>query len=153
MISVLLVDDHASVRESLHALLNSTDDIRVVATALNGVDAVAQAICYWPAVAVIDIAMPYLDGLEAASQIRTRCPATRVAMLSILDHPQYVQRALDAGASGYVLKDAMGADLLAAIRAIHGGDHYFSQKVAGVAKQYIHQLGKNGQSRIDPLLK
>lgn len=139
MITVLLVDDNAALRKSLCSLLDTQEDIKVVAIATNGVDAVAQAISYWPDVAVIDVAMPYLDGIEAASQILRRYPSTRVVLLSILDQPQYVQRALEAGAFGYILKDTVGIDLLAAIRALYSGNYYFSPKIAGVADEYIHQ--------------
>lgn len=143
MITVLLVDDNAALRKSLCSLLETTEDIKVVATATNGVDAVAQAISYWPNVAVIDVAMPYLDGIEAASQILRRCPSTRVIMLSILDQPEYVQRALEAGALGYILKETAGVDLLTAIRTLYTGNYYFSQRIAEVADEYIHRKGKD----------
>ena len=143
MITVLLVDDNAALRKSLCSLLETTEDIKVVATAENGVDAVAQAISYWPNVAVIDIAMPYLDGMEAAIQILGRCPSTRVVMLSILDQPKYIQRALDVGALGYILKDTAAIDLLTAIRALYNGNYYFSQKIAGVAHEHIHRNGND----------
>jgi DNA-binding NarL/FixJ family response regulator len=90
---------------------------------------------------VIDISMPVMDGIEAARQIRERCRFTRVLMLSIFDYPEYVQRAVEVGAVGFVLKDTIGKDLLAAIRALHTGKHYFSQKVAAIAEKYINQRG------------
>ena len=143
MITVLLVDDNATFREILRFLLEQDEDIKVIATATNGVDAVAQAISYWPDVAVLDVAMPYLDGIEAASQIRDRCPATRVVMLSILDQPKYVQRALEVGALGYILKDTAAIDLLSAIRALSKGNYYFSDKIAEVADEYVHRNGND----------
>ena len=141
MITVLLVDDHASVLKSLRYLLDATDDIRVIATAPSGFEAIAQANLYCPDVAVIDISMPLMDGIETTRQIRERCPHTRVMMLSIYDNPEYIQRSLTVGALGYVLKDTIGEDLLAAIRALYRGGRYFSQQVVGVAQKYMHQKG------------
>jgi DNA-binding NarL/FixJ family response regulator len=143
MITVLLVDDHASFRKSLKYMLEATEDIHVLATASNGVEAVAQVSMQCPDVAVIDISMPVMDGIEATRQIRERCRFTRVMILSIFDYPEYVQRAVEVGAVGFVLKDLIGKDLLTAIRALHVGKHYFSQKVAGIAEKYMNQRGKD----------
>ena len=143
MITVLLVDDHVSFRKSLKYMLEATEDIQVVATASNGVEAVAQAGLVCPEVAVLDISMPVMDGIEAARQIRERCRFTRVLMLSIFDYPEYVQRAVEVGAVGFVLKDTIGKDLLAAIRALHMGKRYFSQKIAAIAEKFINQRGKD----------
>jgi DNA-binding NarL/FixJ family response regulator len=141
MITVLLVDDHASIRKSLRYLLEATGDIQVLGTASNGVEAVAQASSHCPDVAVIDISMPLMDGMEATRQIRERCPLTRVMMLSMFDSPEYVQRALEVGALGFVLKDTVGEDLLAAIRALFKGSRYFSQKIADIAEKFMNQKG------------
>jgi DNA-binding NarL/FixJ family response regulator len=141
MITVLLVDDHLSVLKSLRYMLEVTEDIRVVAMASNGVEAVAEARKHCPDVAVVDISMPLMDGMEAARQIRVNCRHTRVMMLSILDSPEYVQRALDVGALAFVLKDMIGKDLLAAIRALSLGKLYFSQKVAEIARIYLRKKG------------
>lgn len=143
MITVLLVDDHAYVRKGLRYLLEATNDIQVLATASNGVEAVAQASLHCPDVAVIDISMPLMDGIEATRQIRVRCPLTRVVMLSIFDHPEYVQRALEVGALGFVLKDTIGDDLLAAIHTLSMGRRYFSQKIAEIAEKYMNQRGND----------
>ena len=143
MITVLLVDDHAFIRKSLRNLLETTDDIQVMDTASNGVEAVSRASSHCPDVAVIDISMPLMDGIEAARQIRVHCPLTRVMMLSMFDSPEYVQRALQVGALGYVLKDTMSEDLLPAIRALFKGQQYFSQKIAEVAEKYISEKDKD----------
>lgn len=137
MITVLLVDDHISFSKSLRYMLEATEDIQVVATALNGMDAVVQARTHCPNVVVMDISMPVMDGIEATRQIREICRHTRVMMLSILDNPEYIQRALDVGATGFVLKDAIGRDLLAAIRALATGRRYFSHKISGIAEKYM----------------
>jgi DNA-binding NarL/FixJ family response regulator len=141
MITVLLVDDHASIRKNLRYLLEATDDIQVLATASNGAEAVAQANSHCPDVAVIDISMPLMDGMEATRQIRECCPLTRVMMLSMFDSPEYVQRALEVGALGFVLKDTVGEDLLAAIRALFKGGRYFSRKIADIAEKFMKQKG------------
>jgi two-component system nitrate/nitrite response regulator NarL len=85
----------------------------------------------------MDISMPLMDGLEATEHIRECCRLTRVVMLSGLDTPEYIQRALEVGAKGYVLKDNAGEELLEAIRTIHKGGHYFSEKIAGIAEKYL----------------
>ena len=139
MISVLLVDDHASVRKALRYLLEATDDINVVATASSGAEAISQVSFYCPDVAIIDISMPQMDGIETTRQIHQNCQSTRVMMLSIYDNPEYVQRALQVGAVGFVLKDTISEDLLAAVRALYKGGRYFSHKVAEIAQRYIDQ--------------
>ena len=143
MITVLLVDDHLSFLKSLRFMLEATEDIQVVATASNGVEAVAQAHQHCPDVAVVDISMPIMDGIEAARQICEVCRLTRVMMLSMLDNPEYVQRALNVGAVGFILKDTIAKDLLAGIRTVSAGKRYFSYKIAEIAKKYASQRGKD----------
>lgn len=143
MITVLLVDDHASIRKSLRYLLEATDDIHVLGTASNGVEAVARASSNCPDVAVMDISMPVMDGMEATRQIRQYCPSTRVVMLSMYDNPEYVQRALEVGALGFVLKDTISEDLLAAIRTLFRGGRYFSRKIAVIAEAFMKQKGRD----------
>ncbi len=139
MITVLLVDDNGPVRKSLRSLLEKEDDIQLVATAANGIEAIEKASSYRPDVAVIDISMPLMDGIEATGHIRECCILTRVIILSAYDDPEYVQHALEVGAKGYVLKEAVGEDLLEAIRIIQRGSHYFSEKIAEIAKKYLTQ--------------
>jgi DNA-binding NarL/FixJ family response regulator len=142
MITVLLVDDNGPIRKGLRALLNNADDMQVVATAINGVDAIEKARSYRPDVAVVDISMPLMDGLEATEHIRECCKFTRVIILSAFDNPEYVRHALDVGAKGYVLKDTAGEELLGAIYAINRGSRYFSEKIAEIATTYLAQMGK-----------
>ena len=143
MISVLLVDDHAFVLKSLKYLIHTTDDIQVGATATNGVEAVSQASSQCPNVVVMDITMPLMNGIEAARQILVLCPHTRVVMLSMSDTAEYIHRALDVGALGYVLKDQASEDLLSCIRALSAGTHFFSQRIRGLAEKYLHQKGND----------
>lgn len=137
MITVLLVDDHAPIRNILQYLIEKSDDIQVVATASSGLEAVAQVTSRCPDIIVMDISMPQMDGIEATRQILVHCPTTSVLTLSTYDRPDYIRRTLKAGARGYVLKDNVGEDLLNGIRTLSLGKHYFSQKVAEMAEAYL----------------
>ena len=137
MISVLLVDDNGPIRKSLRSLVETAGDMKVVATASNGVNAIEKARSYRPNVAVMDISMPLMDGIEATDHIRECCRLTRVIILSGFDAPEYVRRALEVGAKGYVLKEKAGEELLEAIRTIHQGSRYFSARIAGIAEKYL----------------
>ena len=130
MITVLLADDHIMVRDGLRYILEAAGDIQIVALASNGKEAVAHALKDCPNIAVIDISMPVMDGIEATKQIRKICPHTRIVTLSMYHTGEYVQRALNAGASGYVLKDGAGNELVEAVRSLHAGKRYFSPQVA-----------------------
>lgn len=132
MPSVLLVDDHTYIRNGICYLIEGTTDIEVVATASNGIEAVAKARLYQPHVVVIDISMPFMDGIEATKQIKNSCPSTRVLALSIYDNQAYIEGALQAGAHGYVVKDAIATELLDAIRSLYEGKRYFSQKIVSI---------------------
>ena len=122
-------------------MLEATQDIEVIATASNGVEAVAEARRHCPDVVVMDISMPVMDGIEATRQIREFCRFSRVMMLSILDNPEYIQRAVEVGAVGFVLKETIGLDLLAAVRALARGKRYFSRKIAQIAESYFDEEG------------
>ena len=111
--------------------------MQVVATASNGIEAVAQVSSGCPDIIVMDISMPHMDGIEATRQVLVRCPTTCVLMLSTYDYPNYITRALDVGAKGYVLKDTIGNDLLVGIRALSMGKHSFSLKIAEIAEKYL----------------
>jgi DNA-binding NarL/FixJ family response regulator len=143
MITVLLVDDNGPIRKSLRSLLESSEDIQILATATNGIEAIEKARSYRPDVAVMDISMPLMDGIEATEHIRECCQVTRVILVTGLDDPQHVQRALEVGAKGYVLKDAMAEDLLKAVHAIQQASHYFSEKIAEFAKEYLARKEDN----------
>ncbi len=129
-ISVLLADDHAVVRDGLKLLLESQQDITVLAVASNGRDAVKLAIKYAPDVAVLDIAMPELNGIEAASKIRDALPRTRVIILSMHATSEHIYRSLQAGAAGYVLKESAGDEVVKAVRTVFAGGRYLSEKIA-----------------------
>jgi len=127
MIKVLLVDDHAVLRDGLRFLLEAEGDIQIIGTAANGQEAVEQATLDCPDVVMMDISMPVMNGIEATKQICAICENTKVVILSMYHTNDYIQRALDVGAAGYLLKDSAGAELVAAIRTLHAGTPYFSQ--------------------------
>jgi DNA-binding NarL/FixJ family response regulator len=141
-IDVLLLDDHAVVRDGLQALLAAQPDIRVVGSFGDAARAVQFAADAPPDVAVLDIAMPGLDGVEAARRIHDQCPDTHILMLSMHASPEHVYQALRAGASGYVLKESAGGEVVAAVRAVHAGRRYLSEKLSPHAlDDYIRERG------------
>jgi len=132
MITVILVDDHAVLRDGLRYLLEREADIQIIATAANGQEAVEQATQNCPDVVLMDISMPVMNGIEATRQICEVCKNTKVAILSMHHTSEYLQRALKAGAQGYLLKDSAGTEVIEAIHALHEGRSYFSQKIVGM---------------------
>ncbi len=125
-ITLLLADDHDVVRTGLRALLDSQPDLRVVAEARNGEEAIQRALETHPALILMDISMPGMDGLEATRRLKVSCPDTQVLALTIHDDKHYFMAMLAAGASGYLTKQAAAEDLVAAIHAVAAG-HVFLQ--------------------------
>lgn len=117
-IRVLLADDHAIVRDGLRALLDESADIEVVDQTVDGLETVRKALELKPDVVVMDIAMPHLNGIEATRRILKSNPETRVLILSQYEHSEYVLDAVEAGASGYLLKRDAGAELIEGIRSV-----------------------------------
>jgi len=128
-IRVLVVDDQAMVRAGFRLLLADESDIEVVAEASNGLEAVVEAARCEPHVILMDIRMPELDGLEATRRILAADPSSRVLILTTFDLDEYVYRALQAGASGLVLKDDPPEQLIAAVRTVAGGDALLSPAI------------------------
>lgn len=128
-VEILLADDHAIVRDGLRMLLEAQGDMKVVGTAADGREAVRQVRQLRPHVVVMDIGMPELNGIEAARAICEAAPDTRVLILSMESSPEHVYRALQSGARGYLLKGSAGAELVAAIRAVHAGRRYLSEHI------------------------
>jgi two-component system, NarL family, response regulator NreC len=123
-IRVLLVDDHAVFRSGLRRILASEDDIDVVGEAESGERAVFEAIANTPDVVVMDVVMPGKTGIEAMPAVLQAVPHAKVLMLSMQDDPRYVRQAFDAGASGYVLKEAADTEVVDAVRAVARGEQY-----------------------------
>ena len=130
MIRVLIVDDHAVVRAGLARLLDTDDDIQVVATAADGAQAVVLVREYRPDVVLMDLSMPVLDGASATAAIRAASPEVRVVVFTSFSDRERILNALDAGAVGYLLKDADPRELLAGIRAAASGDSPLHPKAA-----------------------
>jgi len=121
-LTVLIADDHPLVREALHQALDVEEDMKVVAEASDGEEAVKLASELKPDVVVMDIVMPKLNGIEATRRIKEIAPDTAILILTAYDDEEYVLGLLDAGAAGYLLKSARGRDLAGAIRAIRAGE-------------------------------
>ena len=143
MITVILADDHAILRDGLRFLLEAAGDIQIISMAANGQEAVEQAEMHCPDVIVMDISMPVMSGIEATKHICRICEHTKVAILSMHHTTEYIQRAVEAGAVGYLLKDSAGAELVAAIRALNDGKHYISKNVSGNMRDIDSLWGKN----------
>ena len=136
-IRVLVADDQSMVRAGFRLLLSGEDGIEVVAEAENGLEAVDKAARFQPSVVLMDIRMPELDGLEATRRILAADPGVRILILTTFDLDEYIYEALQAGASGFVLKDDPPEQLLAAIRTVAGGDALLSP---AVTKRVIKQF-------------
>jgi NarL family two-component system response regulator LiaR len=128
-LTVLIADDHPLLREALHRTLEVEEDIEVVAEAGDGEEAVKLASELKPNVAVMDIVMPKLNGIEATRKIKEIAPDTAILILTAYDDDEYVLGLLDAGAAGYLLKSARGRDLVRAIRAIRSGESVLHPKI------------------------
>ena len=152
-IRVLIADDHAVLRDGLHALLRMYDDVEVVGKAADGVEAVELTIELKPDVVLMDIAMPRLGGFEAALEIRQRKLPARVLVLTQYDNKEYVFQMLKAGASGYVLKKAAGTELLSAIRAVHAGESFLDPVAAkAMVDRYVgDEDGADEERRLDQI--
>jgi DNA-binding NarL/FixJ family response regulator len=147
MIKVLLADDHPVVRDGLRALLQTQGDIEVVGDAANGREAMGLARQLHPDVVIMDIAMPELNGIEATLVMQEMTPPVQVLILSMHSTTEHIFRALQSGARGYLLKDSAGAEVVSAVRAVHAGRRYLSQKItASVVDDYIA-----GRHRASPL--
>lgn len=151
MIRVLLADDHTIVRQGVRLCLEAMGDIIVVAEAQDGQEAVVLANQLRPDVAVVDLTMPRLNGVEAIRQIKRDVPSTEVVVLSVHDSEAYVVQALRAGAAGYVLKRNAATELAAAIRAAHDGQAYLHPSIARrVIDDYLSRIHASEDAISEP---
>jgi DNA-binding NarL/FixJ family response regulator len=149
VIRILLADDEAMIRAGVRAILESDPELDVVAEAGDGRQAVDLAISHHPDVALLDIRMPRLDGLAAAAEIRRAAPGTAVVMLTTFGEDDYIAKALDVGAGGFLLKSGDPRELLAGIHAVAEGAAYLSPKVAQrvIAQLSGGRMSKGAQAR------
>jgi len=131
-ITVVLADDHSVVREGLRLLLETHPDIKVVGDAMDGRETVRLVERLRPNIVVMDIVMPGLNGIEATRKIREMCPTTKVVILSMYSTSEHIFQAFHAGALGYVLKESAGAEVVNAVRVVHSGRRYLSEKISEV---------------------
>jgi DNA-binding NarL/FixJ family response regulator len=129
-IRVLLVDDHAILREGIKALLEKQDNIEVVAEAADGREAISRVAQFRPDVVVLDISMPMMDGLESTRQMKRDNPDIKVLVLTMHDNEEYFFQLLRAGASGYVTKKSVSRELVSAIEAVYRGESFFCPSMA-----------------------
>ena len=128
-IKVLIADDHLVVRMGISALLETEADIEVVGQAKNGVEAVSKSVRLQPDVVIMDLMMPRKDGIAATAELREKCPAARVIVLTSYSTSDVIARALDSGAAGAVLKTATETELVTAIRKVASGSSYVSSEI------------------------
>ncbi|HEY4361122.1 MAG TPA: response regulator transcription factor [Bryobacteraceae bacterium] len=144
-IRILLADDHTVMRRGLRLLLEGQPEFSVVAEAADGRQAVEQAEATQPDVAVLDIAMPNLSGIEAAQRINAVLPHIAIVILSMHSDEGYVLRALKVGAKGYLLKDSGEGDLIEAIKVVHQGKTYFSKEISKMlVEDYVRDIRTRG---------
>jgi len=137
MIRVLLADDHTVLRESLALVLRGSGDCMVVGEAADGISAIEQALALRPDVAVVDISMPRLSGIEVVRRISSELPRTHALVLTMHEEEEYVLQMIRAGAAGYLLKDAATNELLGAVRTLAGGGVHFGPYAAKVLASQV----------------
>lgn len=152
-IKILIADDHAFVRESTRRILEQERDLEVVAEAGDGEEAVKLACELKPHVALLDVAMPKLDGVEATKRIKASCPSVAVLVLSAYDDDPFVFGLLEAGAAGYLLKSVRGKEIVEAIRAVHAGESVLHPSVARkVLNRFAGSAGKRKKRKSPDML-
>jgi DNA-binding NarL/FixJ family response regulator len=151
-VSVLIADDHEVVRRGLRALIQEQPGWQVVAEAIDGREAVAQAEEFKPDVAILDITMPSLNGFEATRQITKVSPGTKILILSIHESDQVIHKLLGAGARGYILKADAGHDLITAVKALVSNKTFFTPKVEQkVMDGYLNKVPKADEEEFSPI--
>ncbi len=149
---VLVADDHTIVRQGVISLLEESGEVQVVAEAADGIEAVEKALATRPDIAILDLTMPRLNGLEAVRRIHEQLPQTRILVLTVHEEDEYVIPIVRAGASGYLVKDAAVKELMSAVSALQKGQGYFGPQAArALAEQYRHgQQSDNPYGSLTP---
>lgn len=149
---ILIADDHTLVREGIVSMLSRFEDINVVGEASNGKEAIEKVNDLRPEIVLMDISMPGLGGLEATLEIRKVHPEVKILILTQYDDKEYVSRFLKAGVSGYILKKALGMELLTAIRAVARGESYLHPSIAGsVIDRFVSKKKDHRDDVLDKL--
>ena len=148
-IRVLVVDDHAVVRTGLRRVLDAEPDIETVAEAATAERAVFEAIDHTPDVVLLDVMMPGKSGIDGLPALLQAVPGTRVLILSMQDDPRYVREAFEAGASGYVLKEAADTEVVSAVRAVAAGERYVHPALG--ARLVAAEVEERRRAEVDPL--
>jgi len=141
-IKVILADDHVLFRGGTRSLIEQERDMEVIGEASDGEEAIELVARLHPHVALMDIAMPKVNGIEATHQIKACCPTTAVLILSAYDNDQYIMALLEAGAAGYLLKNVSGKELVNAVRSVHAGEAVLHPVIA---RKIFNRLGTTGQ--------
>lgn len=131
-IKIILVDDHYVVRNGIRALFDDVDEIEVIGEASNGVEAISKVKELKPDIAILDISMPQMNGLDAAGIIHKQYPETKTLIMSMHDNKDYILRSLEMGADGYLLKDSSKEEIIKAIKTVSDGEKYYSGSVSGI---------------------
>ena len=150
MIRVLLADDHSIVRAGLRSIIDETGEIKVVVEAADGREAIEEALAAKPDVAVIDLSMPGLDGMEVIARLQEQMPKLPILVLTMHEEEQYLVRTISAGARGYLTKRSAPEQLVRAIKKLHQGGRYLSQEAAELLAMRVAR-GETGQSPLDLL--
>ena len=152
-IKVLLADDHTIVRNGIKTLLSGFDDLEIIGEASNGLEAIEMVKAFSPEILLIDIAMPRMTGLQAADVISKKYAATRSLILSMHDNDDYILKAVEVGAYGYLLKDTSKEELYNAILAVARGEKYFNSAVSSpIINGYLQNISKDKSPRQKPIL-
>ena len=138
-IRVLIADDHTIVRESLVGVLEASGECQVVGQAADGIEAIEKALALRPDVAILDISMPRLNGIEVVRRLHAELPATRTLVLTMHEEEEYVLHVVRAGASGFLLKDSAISELIAAVRDLHAGRGHYGAYAARVLAEQLQQ--------------
>jgi two-component system nitrate/nitrite response regulator NarL len=146
-IKLLLVDDHPIVLDGIKSHLSAQEEFLVVGDAANGDEAIRQARLLHPDIVLMDISMPYMNGLEAVTILRRKVPKAKILVLTMHDNREYISQIVRSGARGYVLKDTSPAELVRAIKMVHNGEVFFSPAVSRVV---LEELIAGGQKKSGP---
>ena len=149
-IRIILVDDHYVVRNGIRALFDDEEEIEVIGEASNGLEAIAKVIELKPDIAILDISMPQMNGLDAAAIINAEHSDTKTLIMSMHDNKDYILRSMEVGADGYLLKDSSKEEIVKAIKVVASGEKYYSGSVSGIiVNGYLNVVSNPGTSDIE----